>query len=157
MQQRVFKDYPSHVFVEEKGRQRRKLVLRYCLTCGSGFHSRKGNRQFKYCSKSCSSRSVSNIEHCKKIAKETAPARGAKQRGTGTIGYIKYNGRHQHRLVAELILGRALLPSEVVHHKDENKHNNSPDNLEVLTRAEHMRKHGLGIPGVAPKWLQRSK
>ncbi len=30
-----------------------------------------------------------------------------------------------------------------VHHKDRNKTNNSPDNLEILTRKEHKAKHGL--------------
>ena len=27
------------------------------------------------------------------------------------------------------------------HHKDGDKHNNSPENLEVMTQAEHMRLH----------------
>jgi DNA-binding Lrp family transcriptional regulator len=32
-------------------------------------------------------------------------------------------------------------PKHVIHHKDENKQNNSADNLECMTRAEHMRLH----------------
>lgn len=47
----------------------------------------------------------------------------------------------EHRLVAEERLGRFLEPNEIVHHKDGNKTNNSPENLEVLTRSEHVQKH----------------
>lgn len=46
-----------------------------------------------------------------------------------------------HRIVVENRLGRLLLPEEVVHHKDHNRKNNSPDNLEVMTNAEHVRMH----------------
>lgn len=50
----------------------------------------------------------------------------------------------EHRLVMEASLGRHLLPHEVVHHKDHNKLNNSADNLEVSTQAQHLRKHRRG-------------
>ena len=43
-------------------------------------------------------------------------------------GYIK-----EHRLVMEEILGRYLLPEEVVHHEDEIKDNNEPENLRLFS------------------------
>jgi len=56
--------------------------------------------------------------------------------------YVKTGGRHTHRAVAEQKLGRALLPGEVVHHKDGNKRNNALENLEVLTnQSEHAKLH----------------
>ena len=55
--------------------------------------------------------------------------------------YVKLQGRHMHRVVAEEMLGRKLLLGEIVHHKDGDKWNNSPDNLEVMTQAEHARIH----------------
>lgn len=64
-------------------------------------------------------------------------------RGTGKRGwYVKEGGRHQHRVVAEQMIGRPLLPKEVVHHKDGNKANNDPSNLQVFSsQAEHARHH----------------
>lgn len=48
-----------------------------------------------------------------------------------------------HRVVMENKLGRLLTPDEIVHHKDENKRNNHPDNLQVMTRAQHARHHAV--------------
>jgi hypothetical protein len=62
---------------------------------------------------------------------------------------------YEHRLVAEAKLGRRLLPGELAHHDDENKANNSPENIEpVSSLAEHRvlhRKPGcnLRLPGEA--------
>lgn len=55
--------------------------------------------------------------------------------------YRKRMGRHEHRVVAEEMIGRPLKSHEIVHHKDGNKHNNRPDNLEVMTQSEHIALH----------------
>ena len=46
------------------------------------------------------------------------------------------------RVLMEAILGRQLLPTEDVHHKDEDYTNNDPSNLEVIDHREHDRLHG---------------
>ena len=52
-------------------------------------------------------------------------------------GYV-----YTHVLVAEQLLGRYLTSEECVHHIDENKYNNSPDNLMVFkTKADHSAFH----------------
>lgn len=49
-----------------------------------------------------------------------------------------------HRHVASIKIGRWLTTKEIVHHIDENKLNNSPDNLQILSNAEHTRLHITG-------------
>jgi len=70
-----------------------------------------------------------------------------------TLGYIyfmdkthplankTYGKVYYHRHVASISLGRWLLKEEMVHHKDGDKENNHPNNLEIMTEAEHMRHH----------------
>lgn len=52
----------------------------------------------------------------------------------------------EHRLVMAQKLGRWLTSDEVVHHRDEDKGNNDPDNLELWDRARHMIEHYKGKP-----------
>ena len=61
--------------------------------------------------------------------------------GSGS-SYRKLYGKHEHRVVAENMLGRPLLPSEVVHHRDHNKRNNTPENIVVFSsQAAHAKHH----------------
>jgi len=63
-------------------------------------------------------------------------------RSTGSNWYRKVNGKHEHRQIAERLLGRKLRKDEVVHHKDEDPRNNKPGNLQIMTRSEHATLHG---------------
>lgn len=49
-----------------------------------------------------------------------------------------------HRYLMEAKLGRKLMPNEIVHHRDGDKHNNALDNLELTSRPEHVRIHRIG-------------
>jgi hypothetical protein len=46
-----------------------------------------------------------------------------------------------HRVVAEQMLNRPLAKGEIVHHKDGDKWNNSPENLEIMSQSEHIKLH----------------
>lgn len=87
--------------------------------------------------------------------KNTTNAIGNK--GISSHGYIRVRtiqGRkYEHILVAEKMLGRSLKyfgqghpQNEVVHHRDGNKQNNNPDNLLILTHAEHAALHDSLTP-----------
>ena len=61
-------------------------------------------------------------------------------------GYLRFNRTKQryHRYVMEQHLGRKLRSDEEVHHIDENKLNNSIENLTILSKSEHTRITFLG-------------
>ena len=71
--------------------------------------------------------------------------------GASGLGYAKVPGTdvHEHRYVAEQVLGRKLHPREVVHHEDQYKSNNDPANLIVfVSQSQHARHHKLGHCGL---------
>ncbi|GAA5449232.1 HNH endonuclease [Deinococcus depolymerans] len=68
--------------------------------------------------------------------------------------------RRLHRVVAETLLGRPLLASEVVHHRDGDRTNNAPSNLIVLPSQRyhahieyHLRCQRRGMPFLFPELL----
>lgn len=65
-------------------------------------------------------------------------------------GYVR-----EHRYVMEQKLGRRLDGLEVVHHKDEDKQNNHPDNLGLYpNNGEHL---ADTLKGKIPKWTEEGK
>lgn len=110
-------------------------VQKTCTFCLSEFtiracEDRKGRG--KYCSHSCA-------------ARDHHGERGARWAGgkTGYVATTSVSGRRmaQHRAIAEVLLGRRLERTEVVHHKNGVRCDNRPENLEVMSLSDHTSMH----------------
>ena len=56
---------------------------------------------------------------------------------------MSYQVVYLHRVIAEQTIGRKLRPGELVHHRDGDKTNNSPENLVVCSSATVHAKYHL--------------
>lgn len=85
--------------------------------------------------------SIAKLSHSEKHAK------GYRINSSGYYELTKGSnkGRLLHIVIAENLKGRALNKNEVVHHIDENKTNNNPSNLMVMTRSDHQRHHATKL------------
>jgi hypothetical protein len=74
--------------------------------------------------------------------------------------WIRVNGRsvREHRHIMEQHLGRKLLPTEIVHHRNGDTADNRLDNLEVMQGGDHMRHHHKGErrPDMAKERMSRA-
>lgn len=123
------------------------MIDTVCAMCGAPvkvYPSNLGPRN--YCSRDCKNKAMAERNRKNNPSLMTPEVR-AKLRmarlGTGSgKSYEKTYGRHTHRIVAEQILGRPLKKGEVVHHIDEDKRNNSPDNLIIFrSQSAHVKWH----------------
>lgn len=68
------------------------------------------------------------------------PLRQKLPKGTHTVnsaGYEMVRGKLVHRIRMEEQLGRMLLPGETVHHRNGNRRDNRPENLELWVSGHH--------------------
>jgi hypothetical protein len=121
--------------------------------CGKHYQQKRAEKlKVNLCACGCGEKTVYKYvwgHHTRLFTSEEQSRRGKmndgstmRQRYEGvSTHYRKVRGRHEHRIVAEEKLGRALEKGEIVHHIDGNKRNNNPDNLEIMTQSEHASLH----------------
>lgn len=115
---------------------RQHTISRICQRCGKQFMARPDQVKAgggKFCSGSCRSKFT-------KWKGGRNPSVNGYMRITMPDGSVML----EHRLIAAQMLGRPLHRHECVHHRNGDKMDNRPENLQILTQAEHMKIHGTG-------------
>ena len=127
-----------------KDRSRRGTTLN-CQQCGESFYVPQYRAvTAKFCSPSCTA--LAYPENTQKAQEKSPIVKRSRARAKDFkpkyYKTIKVDGKwvREHRWLMEQHLGRKLERWEQVHHIDGNHLNNSLDNLEVLSNADHQRK-----------------
>lgn len=117
---------------------------RTCPTCGKTFYAQLSAIQrgwSKYCSRVCS-----NPARGMPLDKNPNWGEGRFVRSDGYVAIrVIKNGKAtyplEHDVLMEQHLGRKLTVDENVHHKNHDRSDNRLENLELVTRADHIREH----------------
>lgn len=118
----------------------KKRISLVCQTCRKKFQVYPYRTEARFCSGRCRSIKTGEIRRSNAI-----PILWSKYM------FIKMPSYHRAKsgyakvadLVLEKKLGRLLKKNEIAHHIDECKTNDSPDNLEVMTKFEHDKMHSI--------------
>lgn len=109
--------------------------IRECVECGAEFNERKSKAR-KTCSKACV------------VAYQSGVGNPHFKGGLSMMrGYVIVTHRdakqwtYLHRAIVEAHIGRALRSDEIVHHVNHDRTDNRIENLQVVTRAEHLDLH----------------
>jgi hypothetical protein len=149
------------VVIESKMRSQRTAVERICPVCGKTFKRKPAElREVNYCSVSCSAKANMRLRPIPKgerraTATEFRPGQRPTNRlPVGTVRHRKHRGVVRAWVkIAEPSIWRlravvawesangSLARGRLVHHRNRNPLDDRPENLEALTRAEHLAEH----------------
>ena len=129
----------------------KKSVLRTCAKCATDFFVRPVDVKRGlgvFCSRSCKARTQCQLTSGSREANPNW--KGGLTRSSKGYWYVKKSEHHRASkegyvkradLVLEAKLGRSLRRGEIAHHKNLDKEDDSPDNLELTTLHEHGNLH----------------
>lgn len=151
------------------GRLRQKSVLIKCAICGKEFSVKPSDHRFKegtppkYCGRECffAAARSSEIKPCAFCGKpfyttrqrfcsrscfcEYRKAHNTPGRWAENGYVVRYTGngegKKEHIAIMEAHVGRAIKPTEIVHHINGDRSDNRLENLQLMTRGEHSRLH----------------
>ena len=129
-------------------------MIKSCSECGKKFKlksaiKRRLLQKYLFCGQPCARKHISQ-RLSGKNATNWKGGRIVRKNGYITVlkpehpnaskqGYVK-----EHRLVIEEKIGRYLELREHIHHINGNKHDNRPENLQLMTLEEHLSHHNKG-------------
>lgn len=119
----------------QSGKQRMRAYVAYCEKCGKKFLKHTLHKNARFCSRVCSANSprgplkTRNGENMEGYVRVTAPEHQAKFGKSGRTVL-------KHRMIIEIELGRALLPTEFVHHINGDRSDNGRENLELWVTSQ---------------------
>lgn len=136
--------------VREGARQKDRKVNARCVICNKEFKVKlskyiKHNGKYIHCSMKCA-----QVTRIKKVSGNLHPRwKEVKSKPGGYVSYKKDgHTRYIHRDIMEEFLGRKLLRTEIVHHKNHDRKDNRIENLELMTNSEHVRMHFIERGGI---------
>lgn len=119
-------------------------IEKQCLTCSKLFKVHPSGMDRIYCSMHCYDKTGSknpSWKGGKPLGTEGRPLIYAPENPHATSNGGIY--AYEYRIIAANKIGRSLTSEEVVHHIDGDVTNNEPENLQVMSRAEHSSLHSI--------------
>lgn len=115
-----------------------------CMHCDAPVPLRRIRRGARYCSIKCYHAAAYLRTH--QSCRTTGTSGRSISKGYVYWIFGRFPQIAEHRVLIEQHIGRELLPTELVHHRNGIKDDNRIENLEIMSRSRHSQLHYRGQP-----------